>query len=1125
MNPFNKIKHLTDYFLIFIFLVLGVSLFYGMSTSGSLMRKTADYYLNKYDLEDIKIISSHGIDENEMKIINSIEDLASINVGYQMDVNIDETKNLISVESIPESWVKYELVDGSYPKDSGEIAVDNSIENFPYKIGDEITLVQKGNNPSLKLKRDKYKIVGLISSPEYILKSEKGVSSLTGSQLDGYALIMPEDFDILYPNFARIHLNSTKKFSPFTSEYRAIVDNNTFLLREAFKDMPEIKSVKIKEMAAERIKSSETDIADLNKELNDTESKLDRLRKALDSEKKNYEKKKDDFDKLLEKSKRDLEHGESNIKKLQEKMDAVQKSYDEAKENYDSQSTVTADLLSSLSSKRTYVEGQRSYLDGLKSNVDYEKNNVYSSINENTREINSYKRSLASLKIQLSIFSYKKAEIQNKIRDVEGSISRLESQKTFLNSRLSELNDEQANIESQYSALQPDIDELNRLDGEYNAANSKLNSYEESMNSLKTELDDSTKELEKVKKDYEDAKNFMDTDKTKMEKEVKDLESKLSSSTDNYNKSADDYSTKAKTTKDLIKQKEGIIARSKEELSGEIVPTYEVTNSGENTGMKSYFNITKRVDMITFVFPILFFFIVLVSVNIFTNALVKKEHAFKFLSHEPHKQEVFARYIKTFSVIAILSIITGLLVGSFAVAQNIFRLYGESFTFKSATFNIFPIQILVIIIGYLFAIGLPFYDVYRSKPLVYKEDSGFMDKKIWLENRVNYWKKQSTIKKAVLKNIYAHPLKQILIITGIAAFTALLLLGMSLKRSIEDIPKRQYDMIIKYDAEVSMLPGVDAESTSDYDFFLKDIKYARFVENSSTLNAKTITEGKPSVDFKLIIPESAEGLENIMRLREADNNAIVHLHPNAAVISKKLADMENLKVGDRLSITLDDSTKHEIVISKIFENYVGNYVYMTPEYYKEITGESPTMNSKVVVLKDNSAFAIDNFVNESAKYDYVQSIQSARSKRAVTESIIKPLTYISYVYIISTALLLYVTFRFTTEIDVRNRINEISKALNDYENTETYASEIFKQNFISVIIGLLIGLGGGVLLFLYTVKDTVPDNIKLVPYLHPIDILVTSAAIIILSWFSQILVHAKMQREASKTITNTEAEQ
>ncbi len=1124
MNRFKNIKNFSDYILIFIFLTLGVSLFYGMNTSGSLMRKTADNYLNKYDLEDIKIVSSHGIDEYEMDIISGIDDLDTINLGYQMDVNIDETKNLISVESIPESWIKYELVEGAIPSNPGEIAVDNSIDDFPYEIGDEITLVQKGNNPSLKLKRDKFKIVGRISSPEFILKSEKGVSSLTGSQLDGYALILPEDFDLIHPNFARIHLNSTKKFSQFTSEYRAIVDNTTFLLREAFKDMPEIKTVKIKEMATERIKTSELEIENIKKDLADTESKVDRLKASLDKQKKEYENKKNEYDKLLEKSQKDLATGESNIKNLQEKTDGIQASYDSAKADYDSQNSITSELFETLSSKRTYVDGQRSYLDGLKAGVDSEKNSVYSQINENTRQTNSYKRSLSSLKIQLSIFSYKKAEIQNKIRDVEGSISRLEAQKTSLDSRLAELNNEQANIDSQYSALQPDIDELSNLEVKYEAESKKLESYENSMNSLSAELESSTKELETVKKDYEDAKTFMEKDKSTMEKIVDDLKKKLDESTANYDKSAEEYSIKTKNNRDLIKQKEGIIARSKEELSGEIVPTYEVTNSGENTGMKSYFNITKRVDMITFVFPMLFFVIALVCVNIFTASLVKKERAFKFLSQEADKTSIFNHYLKNVLIVSGFSILLGIIIGTVGISQGIFKVYGESFTFKSTSFTIFPIQIIIIIIGTLVAVGAPFYDVFKSKPLVYNENTNFLDKTIWLEKNNNYWKKQSIIKRAVLKNIYAYPLKQILVIIGVAAFTTLLLLGISLKRSIEDIPKKQYENIIKYDADISMSPGTVDDVANDYDYFLREIKYARHISNSASINAKTISDGKPSIDFKLMIPENPEGLDNIVWLRDAKDGSIVHLHPNAAVISKKMADMEKLKEGDKLSITIDETTKLEVSVSKIFENYVGNYIFMTSEYYKTLTGDNPTMNSKIVVLKDNSAYAIDNFVNESAKYESVQSLQSARSKRQVTESVIKPLVYISYIYIFSTIVLLYITIRFITGLDVKNRLHEITKAMNDYDNDESYLSEISRQNFISVIIGVLIGLGAGILLFLYTLVDTVPDNIKLVPYMHPIDIVIVVGSILILSWFSQILVNNSIQKEKAINLKEPEVE-
>ncbi|MDO5717806.1 MAG: hypothetical protein Q4P34_02385 [Tissierellia bacterium] len=1106
------LKNNSKYLIIFAFIAIGVSLFYGMSISGGLMRKTADDYLRKFDLEDIKIVSSHGIDEDDMEIINQIEDMDTIYVGYQMDVNIDETKNLISVESIPESWVKYELKEGSYPKNPGEIAVDSSIQDFPYKLGDEITLHHKGDNPTLRLKRNKFKIVGTISSPEYILKSEKGVSSLTGSKLDGYALIVPEDFDLLNPNFARIHLNSTRKISPFTSEYRAIVDNTTFELREAFKDMPEKKAIKVKEMAKRRIEDSESEIKDLNKELKTAEDKLNKQKTALNKEKKIYTDKKKEYDDLLVKSKRDLEHGESNIKTSEEKIKSIENSYNEAKQNYEAQSQHCADLNETVSNKRTYVDGQRAYLDELQANLDSEIANVNSRIRENDREVNSLKRSLSTLKVQLKILSYKKTEILNKIRDVEGSISRLGSEKTYLNSKLDDFNSQQANINAQYSELNPEIDELNSLESEYEAENEKLAANEESMNNLKTDLDNSVLELDKIKKDYEKAKQFMEKDKSKMEASVNALEEKLNKNTALFEKDADDYDNLLKNSKAEIKNKEDIIKRSKEELSGDIVPTYLVTNSGENSGMKLYYNITKRVDMITLIFPILFFIIVLVSIYIFSASIVSESNI-GFLKTKEEKIESCLHYFKNISIYSAAGIITGILIGTFAIANNIFLIYGENFSFKTPKLSLFPIQTLIVCAGVFAFILLGIYSAFRSDKKVSKES--FLDKEIWLEKYPSFWNKKSIVQKACLKNLFANPIRILLIVLGTTAFTALLLLGIGLRRSIEDIPRKQYENIMTYDANISMSKGENKNENGEYDYFLREIKYARKIEDLSYKNARTISEGMPSIDFKLFIPKDSQGLEGIIKLRSPEDAKAVHLHPNAAIISKKLADLQGISDGDTISFTIG-TDKYEFVVSKVFENYVGNYVFVSPEYFKEVTGMEPEMNSKMVVLKDNSSYAIENFVNESARYDSVQSIQTNRSEKQTTASIVKPLVYIAYIYIFFTIALLYITIRFTTGLEVKTRLAELIGELNNPEDTQIYLKEIFKENFISILFGVIIGILFGVALFLSAVSDTVPDNIKLIPYLESIDIFMVISIILILAWFSQVLVHSKIEKQQMK---------
>lgn len=56
------------------------------------------------------------------------------------------------------------------------------------------------------------------------------------------------------------------------------------------------------------------------------------------------------------------------------------------------------------------------------------------------------------------------------------------------------------------------------------------------------------------------------------------------------------------------------------------------------------------------------------------------------------------------------------------------------------------------------------------------------------------------------------------------------------------------------------------------------------------------------------------------------------------------------KVGDTVSVTFDDKTA-ELTVGGIYEQYINNYVFISPKLYSEKFGEEPQFNMAQVVLK------------------------------------------------------------------------------------------------------------------------------------------------------------------------------
>lgn len=101
-------------------------------------------YFNERGLMDSKIVSSLGLNENDLKLLQNNDKIEDYYATKSVDVNMTNTKNVVKfMEYTPNSTMnKLQIVDGKFPENSGEIALDEQAlkDNPSLKIGDTYTI-------------------------------------------------------------------------------------------------------------------------------------------------------------------------------------------------------------------------------------------------------------------------------------------------------------------------------------------------------------------------------------------------------------------------------------------------------------------------------------------------------------------------------------------------------------------------------------------------------------------------------------------------------------------------------------------------------------------------------------------------------------------------------------------------------------------------------------------------------------------------------------------------------------------------------------------------------------------------------------------------------------------------
>lgn len=326
---FREIKHSFGRFLsITALLMLGVAFFVGLKAAGPDMILTATNYFEKYNLADVDVQSTYGLDESDVELIEQVEGIKEISFGYTADVLFENTNLVAKVYSIPTNGSLnvngYEINKGRLPNKSGEIAIDYDLQAKGYKIGDEITFVDNdGSVFTDTFEETTFTIVGFVSSPKYIENTKRGNSTFGDGIVDGYAVIVEDDFQMDVYTVANILFNNTEDVQSYSGLYNQKNEENMEMIETALKGQPAKRLQKIKEEAQAEIDDAEEELQEGKQELEDQEQKLLDAKQQLDDAKIQYGQSETELKNELAKAEAEITSNEQALQNARNELDAA----------------------------------------------------------------------------------------------------------------------------------------------------------------------------------------------------------------------------------------------------------------------------------------------------------------------------------------------------------------------------------------------------------------------------------------------------------------------------------------------------------------------------------------------------------------------------------------------------------------------------------------------------------------------------------------------------------------------------------------------------------------------------------------------------------------------------------
>ena len=322
--------------------------------------------------------------------------------------------------------------------------------------------------------------------------------------------------------------------------------------------------------------------------------------------------------------------------------------------------------------------------------------------------------------------------------------------------------------------------------------------------------------------------------------------------------------------------------------------------------------------------------------------------------------------------------------------------------------------------------------------------------KVILLERIHFiWSKLSFSMKITMRNISRYKNRVLITLIGTAGCCFLIMLGFALRDSIRMVGTKQYSDIIKYDNLIILNNNVDEitdELKDSFDGLIKD----ELLLNQSTYK---VVNNEDKLDIYVVVPKEEDLFYDYYVLNDIDKNKKLTFK-DGIIITPKIAERFNVKVGETFTIEDSDKNTYKIKVGGIIENYVSNYIYMSPNQYKKIFKEEPSYN--VVVsknIKDNDEIATK--LLDSKK---ILTISFSDDLLKSANEMVEGLDEVVVLLVVISCMLAITVLYNLTSINISERTREIATlkvlGFRDKESNEY----IYRETMITAIIGIILGL-------------------------------------------------------------------
>ena len=1142
----RSITHSWGRFLaIAIIAALGAGFYAGLRMTGPDMRLAGDEYYDGTSLADVRVVSTIGFDEAQIDALRDVEGVSAVmpareadaiseldGVQYtlcfqSLDVDAAQASTCddgFTVQSSDNSYLNRPVLkSGTWPTKSDECLLSSdTVWQTDVHIGDKVRLIEGTQDLDDSFAEREFTVVGFVNSSYYTCSTNVGSTSLGSGRLTSFVFVPNSAFADDYPiTEAFVAVDGARDLPWASDAYQAKVDEVANRI-DAIAD--DLKASRIEGLQAdaqatldEKREEYEQKKADALAQFDDGQATLDDSKAQLDSAAAELESAKT----TIAQSESQLASGraqyESGVAELadqrsqaQAALALAQASIDEGWAKYHAAMQTREMLNNKLSEAQkgldqvndgltqvaAGIDRAQQAIDELQAQIDA-LNPADPTHEETKAKKAALEQQLAQAKAALSQLQQQQAQLESQKTEIEAGIVQLQA-------GIAQIDTETAGVPEQLAAGEQE------LAAQKAAANQGFASGQASLDAAAAQLAQGQAQLDEGRA------------------QLKSGQAEYADGLSQWENGAAELADKRAQAEAEFADAEAQLADAQAEVDDIATMDADVyaLDLKKNIGAESFRSDAGRIDQIAQVFPLLFFLVAaLVSLTTMTR-MVDEERVligtFKALGYSNGR--IASKYLVYAMVASGVGSIVGIALLSQFLPWFIMNAYAIIYVVPCRPTPIDPALFLlaaglsvgITVAATLFAAMAALREKPAALMLPRAPKAG---KRILLERIRPLWSRMSFSWKVTARNLFRYKRRFFMAIIGIAGCTGLLLTGLGLQNAINDIIDKQYGELYHYNAIVRMDSDVaDAE---------KNAVAERVEADSEGPKAWVLTENKivrtpgasDDIDqrVELNVPQDTQEFGNFNTLRTRVGHKPLTIDDEGVLISEKLATKLGVSVGDSIAIYDEDAIGNatgegrEVRVSGIMENYVAQYVLMSPAVYESTMGEAPsyaTLLANVAEGDDVREVFSDDVLAMNGVKTVTYNDETINSYR----SMLKSVDSVVVVLVVAAALLAFVVLYNLTNINITERVREIATLKVLGFTPHEVNAYIYRETMLLSLIGAFVGLFLGIAMEGYVVITAEVDQVMFGREIHTLSFIIAFALTMLFSVIVTLAMKFKLKK-------------